>query len=764
MNTGQLKEKIKTAKKQIKEAFDPNDVSGIVFKTSENKKYENSKDIQVPKRQNTELEKMYALWGQGKISANEIKQYQKEHENIKKSANEVSSKYNLWTNILARYYAYLDIAKAKMSKLKQEIDQSGTSQNKLTSFFNKFKQKIEQTRSSVFSMKDNLNKISSITLKITNNIKSIGTGLKNGLGTVFKYAGALFSISTIYNALKDSANAWLSSQNSQAQQLSANIEYLKYAMGSVFAPVIEYVTNLIYQLMKSIQSLVYAFSGVNIFAKATASSMKSASSSASKASKSLAGVHSEINNISEKDSSGSSSVSPSFDLSEMDSSTNGWVEKIKAQLLLMFEPIKKSWSTYGQPLIESVKNSINGAKKLVESISTSLQEVWLNGTGTETVDLLLQGWTSIFNTIGNIGQAFSSAWESGNAGTSVVQSLWSSFNNLYSILIEAYQTFEEWTSSESFQTFANAIIGICKTISGWFEQITVKLKEIWENGGKETFTKLLEFISKLTEAVDAVLKFLDPVIQWVLDVVTPIIQGIIEVIGYVIDALSGVLDFIIGVFTGDWNRAWQGIKDFFSNVWNAIKTVVSTVFNAIKAVIITILNAIKNIWDKIWNGIKNTVINIWNGIWSGIKSVINLILGGIESFVNGIIRGVNFVLSGISKVANAVGSLIGLNPISLRLNTISLPRLAKGNVAYNETLAIFGEYAGASNNPEITTPQNIMRETFEDVLSNYNSENNNGPINLSVYVGNTKLGQILLDNLRDMKRQSGKDIEALVGG
>ena len=69
--------------------------------------------------------------------------------------------------------------------------------------------------------------------------------------------------------------------------------------GSVFAPVIQFVTNLVYQLMKAIQSVAYALTGVNIFAKASASSYAGMAGSASKAKKetqSLAGIHSEINN------------------------------------------------------------------------------------------------------------------------------------------------------------------------------------------------------------------------------------------------------------------------------------------------------------------------------------------------------------------------------------------------------------------------------------------------------------------------------------
>ena len=54
--------------------------------------------------------------------------------------------------------------------------------------------------------------------------------------------------------------------------------------------------------MKAIQSVAYALTGVNIFAKASASSYANMAGNAKKAkeeTKQLAGVHDEINNISE---------------------------------------------------------------------------------------------------------------------------------------------------------------------------------------------------------------------------------------------------------------------------------------------------------------------------------------------------------------------------------------------------------------------------------------------------------------------------------
>ena len=44
----------------------------------------------------------------------------------------------------------------------------------------------------------------------------------------------------------------------------------------------------------------------------------------------------------------------------------------------------------------------------------------------------------------------------------------------------------------------------------------------------------------------------------------------------------------------------------------------------------------------------------------------------------------------------------------------SIPKFAKGTVAYGPTLGLFGEYPGASSNPEIVTPENKMREIIRE--------------------------------------------------
>lgn len=140
-----------------------------------------------------------------------------------------SQAQKLYTEI-EMYNKQLSEAKNKMSQLEQETNKTATTQNKLGSFFSAFKQKIEQVKPSISNINNIFKTLPKLTQNITNNIKGMSTGVKNGLGHILKYAGALFSMQSVYSALSGAAHTWLSSQNAGAKQLSANIEYLKYSV------------------------------------------------------------------------------------------------------------------------------------------------------------------------------------------------------------------------------------------------------------------------------------------------------------------------------------------------------------------------------------------------------------------------------------------------------------------------------------------------------------------------------------------------------
>ena len=764
-------------------------------------------------------------------------------------------------NEVIKYNELLATAKSQMSKLKQETEQTGNNQKKMTNYFGGFKEKVEQAKLVVNNMKSAFKQIPNITKSMTNNIKKMSTGIKSGLGHVLKYASALLSLRGIYSVLSNSAQSWLSSQNAGAQQLSANIEYMKYAMGSAFAPVIEYVINLVYQLMKAIQSVVYAFSGVNIFAKATASSMGKTAKSAKQTNQSLAEVHNEINNVSEKDNNnGGGSVSPSMDLSKLDAQMNPFAQKLHD----FFKPLIDSWNTYGAGLIEQVKVTASQIGGLIASAWGSFENIITNGT----VYSILQNILAI---IGNIAEAFANAWNYNGNGDAIVQSLANAFNNLLNAInnvvkSEEFQNFLKWCS-DKFREIAEKIesidwqplmdalstigevvgivaleilnglvdifkwlvenpivaeillaiavaIGIVSTaITIWstvqgilnaillaspitwiivaitaliaiiilcilhWEEIKTVVANVWEtikNAVLQAIEPIKQYLSELWQKVSEVFQatweiistilgfiwnLIATVFQAIWNIVSPIINAIWQIISTIFQAIWNVVSTVLGsvwnVFSQIFNWIWELTSRIFQGIWNVISPIMNAIWTGIK----TALSWIQQIWSNVWNGIATIVSNVWNGIWSCIKGVINAILGGIENMVNGVIKGVNWILSGVSSIANAIGGLVGMKPINLKLNYVALPRLAKGNVAYSPLIAQFGEYAGASHNPEITTPQNIMAETFEDVLSNHewkNSSNSDGEIKQVVFqFGSYRVAMEIESLLRQARRQNG---------
>lgn len=728
-------------------------------------------------------------------------------------------------NEIEKYNTLLSSAKTKMTQLAQQTSKTATIQNKLSSFFSVFKQKIEQVKTSARKLGTAFKQTPKTGQNITSSFRGMGSSLKAGLGQIFKIAGALLGLQTIYSTLRSAASTWLSSQNSQAKQLSANIDYMKYALGSTLAPVIQYIVNLIYQALKGVQSLIYALTGVNIFANASAKAYSSMAKSAKKAkneTKSLSNIHSEINNVQSNDNSDSGSgesTSPSFDLGSVDRKLMSWAEKIKEVLAKLFEPMQNAWNNHGQALMDSIRKSANKIRELFNDVGRSFSEVWLNGTGERTCTIILQIITIISDTIGIITEKWKNAWENNNNGTQMIQNLADTLNNVLDIVLSIYDTYKKWWETEQAQNFVNAIVQGFETISSVIEKATEIIKNIWEGAGRDTFTSLLDAVSKVIEFVVVLCDTLEPFATSIMEVAAPAIELIVRLIGNWLDTIRGLLDFWIGVFTGDWSRAWEGIKTTVGSELDFIKDLIKLAYEfiigmpvkmaekVIKAAeelgekvgekvgeikdnfvnkfnemkdnavnkVTEIKDGIKNKFQEAYNGITSVfgrIENFFSGIWNGIKNTFSRLGTNIGDAISGAVKsGINGVISLIERTINSAIRLIngGIGMINLipgvsvgTINTLNLPRLAKGNVAYDETLAIFGEYSGASNNPEITTPQNIMRDTFEDVLSDFNSGNGQ-PLHVTIQYLGKEIFDDTIDYINSKTRRTGKNTIVTVG-
>lgn len=390
--------------------------------------------------------------------------------------------------------------------------------------------------------------------------------------------------------------------------------------------------------------------------------------------------------------------------------------------------------------------------------------------------------------------------------SSVLGTIKQGIQDTFATFWDVYNTY----IAPAVENIKNGLSSILNTVlTIWNENIKPILDEwaakfdiLWTEHLQPMVNSFLEFIGKLINGLSELWNtWLVPIINWIIENVVPVLSPILETIGNLFmnafgtisdilngiwQALSGLIDFIVGVFTGDWEKAWNGIKEifsgiwtaisgFFEGIWNSIKDIVNGAINAVKNVISNILNTISNIWNNVWNGIKNFASNIWNGIknifsgvgnwftnifqqayngitkvfsnignffsniWNGIKntfsnlgtSIGNAISGAVKNGINGVISLIENTINGAIRLINGGIDLINLIPgVNIgHIGTLKLPRLAEGGYVKANTpqLAMIGDNR---HQGEIVAPEDKLEEIYRKVLKEQGIGNNDKVLEL----------------------------------
>ena len=173
------------------------------------------------------------------------------------------------------------------------------------------------------------------------------------------------------------------------------------------------------------------------------------------------------------------------------------------------------------------------------------------------------------------------------------------------------------------------------------------------------------------------------------------------------------------------------ISDIFNIVWNTIMEVVGNIIDIVKDVM-SIFNGLieflANVFTGQWEDALNNLVDIGKDAFRLLVDVIrvpvNIIIGILNTIARAFVEVVNWIVRAINKIHVEIPSwvpFVGGKSIGFHLSEVQytgIPYMANGGVVASPTLAMIGEYAGASNNPEIVTPQNILRETIDASNSN----------------------------------------------
>lgn len=193
--------------------------------------------------------------------------------------------------------------------------------------------------------------------------------------------------------------------------------------------------------------------------------------------------------------------------------------------------------------------------------------------------------------------------------------------------------------------------------------------------------------------------------RWIGNFIGSIISAIVESFsdefGWIAEFVASVASAIVESFSDEFNLLIGFLKGVFSTNWGEVFTGVANIAkNAIKVFVAFVKVAFLDNIMQILGKFKENALDV-------IKSVLN---GGID-LINNFIGWLNSLKIEIPSFSIAGHKLWDAVTFDFIPNISELPHLASGGVLTSPTPVLAGEYANAQTNPEIVTPQSLMKAT-----------------------------------------------------
>lgn len=394
--------------------------------------------------------------------------------------------------------------------------------------------------------------------------------------------------------------------------------------------------------------------------------------------------------------------------------TNGTGQKFIENLLILLADVlniigdiakafKNAWNDDGRgtAFIQSIFDMLNRTLELLHSIAGAFREAWNDGAGQAIAANLLEIFTNIFNTVGNLASQFQKAWDTGGTGQEIFSIILGIINDLLTHINNMAKATADWAKTLDFTPLLNGIKKLLESIQPLSDNIGAGLEWFYKNvllplAGFTIQDLIPAFIDMLSGAIDVLNSIIDalkPLGKWLWDnFLQPLASWtggvIIDVLRGIADALKDVSDWInehqttvqvLATILGSFAAAW-GLVTLAIGVWNIVAGVaagvtgvlagavafltspIGLVILAIGAIIAIGVLVVKN-WDSIkeaagklgswigdkWDGIKNATGEAWGNVSKWTSEKWNEAKGAIGGAVDGAKKWVGDRWSDISK-------------------------------------------------------------------------------------------------------------------
>ena len=175
----------------------------------------------------------------------------------------------------------------------------------------------------------------------------------------------------------------------------------------------------------------------------------------------------------------------------------------------------------------------------------------------------------------------------------------------------------------------------------------------------------VELIAAVTAGFVAVASFVWA--KWgdeIMMVVGPIFRAAVGIVSGTLDVIQGIIRTVTALIQGDWEGAWEGIKQIFDGVWGIIVSIVENAFDLIVNIIVIAIDGLASLivagfrlhFDVLlgyFGGLVDAVADLPGqiaraavGLWDGLVAPFEDAVNAIRSLWNRTLGGFGFTLPG----------------------------------------------------------------------------------------------------------------------
>ena len=304
-------------------------------------------------------------------------------------------------------------------------------------------------------------------------------------------------------------------------------------------------------------------------------------------------------------------------------------DNLSGQLVILKSALEGIAISFGELLLPAVKSVVSWLQNLadkINSLSDSQKEAIVKiATVVAAIGPALLIVGKLIKTLGSLPTTLKSVKDGFTVLKGVIGSISAPVVAVIAIVATLAAAFKHlWETNEEFR----------ENITAVWESIKAAFSEFTDG--------ILERVNSLGFEFESITEVLSAIWNGFCELLAPVFEGafnyIALVLSTVFDTLLSLADFFIAVFSGDWEAAWESVKQILYTIGEFLVKKFELVIDTLKSVADVFLGWFGSTWDEAWEAIKQFFVDTWNAVVDFFTTTVNNIIAGVSNFIADVVK------------------------------------------------------------------------------------------------------------------------------